>query len=155
MKSSPFLGLGIIACIFGGIYFVMKGIMVDAEQLFQEVLEVHNSTHEVPANESTGHDDSKLNTQITLYFSSLPKSLKIQQGEDVLLEREDLASHIYSDVIVTNIESHVAEILVEVDWNTPSEQNFVEIELAPENHEEKNAFLRGDSNIQDIAIFEW
>lgn len=149
----------------------MKGIMVEADELYKEAVAEQQSSspenqadhhddhdhdhHDHDHGNHDGHNDSDLPTQLTLYFSSLPKFIKIQQGDNVLVEQSSLTSQTYSNAVLTSLEGHMAELLVEVTWMTPSEQNFVEIELAPENHEQKTTYLRSDGDIQDIAIFEW
>ena len=158
MKASPLVGLGVIACIFGGLYFTMKGIMIDADQLFEEVeaeKAAEAASSENGSDDHGDHDDTSLPTQLTMYFSSIPESVTVKQGERIIAERKDLNTQVYSDAVATNIQGHSAEFLVEVNWKTPSEQNFVELELAPQNHAQKNVYLRSDDNIQDVVVVEW
>lgn len=105
----------------------------------------------------TSHDDRTLDTEFELYFSSLPKSVKITQPaiQKEVLNITEFDSPEWIGSGILNLEGHFIELQVDIEWQTPNEMNFVQIIVSPDKHASREKTLRGDDNISDIAEFNW
>ena len=107
--------------------------------------------------EHTDHDDSSLETQFEFTFSTKPKSIKITQPstKKEIINTTDLSGLEHLATANISLEGHSVELAVEIEWVQPQEMNIAIISISPARHGSKQATLKSESNIDDIAEFHW
>lgn len=117
----------------------------------------HDSDSDHSHDSDSEHDDSTVETDFEIYFSSTPKSLIISQPatEEEVLKVTEFDSPEWLGTGVLSLDGHHVELQVDVEWEEPAEMNMVEIILNPAAHASRSKTLRNDDNISDIADFNW
>lgn len=154
MKGSPIIATAITIIVLLGLYMGMRTILLPEDS---KVAANSHAGHDHAPSSSTGHDDSALETDFELYFSSTPKSLTITQPstEKKVLKITEFESPEWFGSGVMSLDGHHVELQVDVEWESPAEMNMVEIILNPAKHASRSKTLRNDDNISDIADFAW
>jgi|GEM_PF-1644312 hypothetical protein len=157
MKGSPIIATAITIVVLLGLYIGMRAIILP-EQPKSATADPHaghdHSSHQEPTG---GHDDSALETDFELYFSSIPKTVTITQPstKNEIVKISDLDSAEWTGSGTMSLEGHFVELQIDVEWQTPSEMNFVQIVASPARHASRDKTLRSDGDISDIAEFNW
>lgn len=155
MKGSPIVATAITIVVLLGLYLGMRTILLpESPKPAKTAHAGHDHGTKTPTED---HDDSALETDFELYFSSTPKSVVITQPatDKEILNITEFDSPEWTGTGVMNLEGHHVELQVDIIWNTPSEMNFVELVASPANHATKKATLRSDSDISDILELSW
>ncbi|MFC5050362.1 hypothetical protein ACFPK9_07040 [Rubritalea spongiae] len=164
MKGSPIIATAITILVLLGIYIGMRSILLpegtqpaNDDHAHHDHAGHDHSGHDHPHDEHSGHDDSAVETDFELYFSSTPRSLTIVQPatEKQILKVTDFESPEWFGSGTLKLTGHHVELQVDVEWETPTEMNMVEIILSPAKHGSRSKTLRSDDNISDIADFSW
>ena len=155
MKGSPIVATAITIVVLLGLYLGMRAILLPESP---KPAAASHAGHDHSSESKKGeHNDSALETDFELYFSSTPKSVKITQpstGKEILNITEfDSAEWTGSGTM--SLDGHHVELQIDIIWTTPGEMNFVELVASPANHATKKATLRGDSDISDIIELSW
>lgn len=155
MKGSPLIATAVTIIVLLGLYVGMRVLILD--DVPQGVEEHDHGSHGDEGEEAGGHDDSALETQVDVLFSSTPTVFRVVHPvtEKVLLEVKDVEGTEWSGPVTMSLEGHDVELLVEVEWATPGQRNFVQVSLSPENHATKQVALSSEENISEIAEFHW
>ena len=164
MKGSPIIATAITIVVLLGLYLGIRSILLPEPPQSNAAHDhaghdhgAHDHPHPHPHTPSEEHDDSALETDFELYFSSTPKSLTITQPatENQVLKVNEFDSPEWFGSGTLNLEDHTIELQVDVEWEEPAEMNMVEIILNPAKHASRTKTLRNDDNISDIADFSW
>jgi len=112
-----------------------------------------NSDH----NHTSDHDDSALETAFEIACSTKPKSIKISQPDTkkVIFETNEIDGLEHLTAATISLNGHSVELAVEIQWEEPGKMNFAQISISPANHATKQATLKSETHIDDIAEFHW
>lgn len=171
MKGSPIIATIVTIVALLGIYLGIRSVISPAQppaatKQFEEQHHDHDHSHQNDEGhehahddheDHSHHDDSNVETQFELYFSSPPKSVRIVQPST---NKEVLHITEIDDVEWTgegslSLDGHHIELTIDVVWEQPTAINFVQMVVHPDNHESRERTLRDDSHISDIAEFRW
>lgn len=156
MKGSPIIATAITIVVLLGLYLGMRAVILPESP--KPAADPHAGHDHAKQSQPAGeHDDSALETDFELYFSSPPKSVKITQpasGKEVLSIAQ-LDSSEWTGSGTMSLDGHHVELQVEVEWVTPSEMNFIQIIVSPARHASREKTLRSDDDISDIAELVW
>mgnify|MGYP005996186295 CR=1 FL=1 len=155
MKGSPIIATIVVILILLGIYAGTRTLLLDGnDKVETDPHAGHNHGAEAPA---TGHDDTSLETQFEITFSSKPKSIKITQPstKKEILNTTEIDDVEFNTTAQMSLDGHHVELAVEIQWENPGPMNFAEISISPARHATKSATLKSDSDIDDIAEFHW
>ncbi|SHJ61147.1 hypothetical protein SAMN02745181_2176 [Rubritalea squalenifaciens DSM 18772] len=158
MKGSPIIATLIVIVVLLGLYTVTRTIVLGDADKAQAAHAGHDhSGHDHAAHGSTGHDDSSVETQFEIIFSSKPKSLKITNPvtKQEIFNTSEIDSVEWLGEAAISLEGHVVELLVDVEWENPGAMNMAVITLSPAQHASREVTLRSEDNISDIAKFNW
>ena len=181
MKGSPIIATAITIVVLLAIYLGIRSVLLpegatpntaahhdhhghshdDCSECHHNIGHGHDHPHgeadHPHADEADHHDDTALETDFEIYFSSTPKTLTITQpstGETVISTSEIDTQEWFGPGVI-NLDGHHIELQVDVEWLEPSEMNMVEIILNPARHASRSKTLRSSENISDIAEFQW
>ncbi|MFC4992940.1 hypothetical protein [Rubritalea tangerina] len=166
MKGSPIIATAITIVVLLGLYMGMRTLILPDSLDAQEKHAGHDHDHDHPhphphphpSEDNHGdHDDSALNTDFELFFSSIPKSVTISQPstEKEILKLTDISELEWSGPGVLNLNGHHVELQVDIEWVTPQDMNFVQVIVNPAQHASREVTLRSDDHISDIAELSW
>lgn len=159
MKGSPIISTLIVILVLLGLYTVTRTVLLGDADKAQTEHAGHDHDHEGHdhGSHATGHDDSSVETQFEVVFSTKPKSLKITHPvtKQDIINTTEFDSLEWLGEAAISLEGHTVELLVEVTWENPGEMNFVQISLSPAKHATREATLRSEGDISDIAKFNW
>ncbi|WP_018969765.1 hypothetical protein [Rubritalea marina] len=164
MKGSPIIATALTIVILLGLYLGMRALILP-----EGVQPVANSghghdhgghdhgDHGHDHGDAHGHNDTAVESEFEIYFSSMPKrmSISIPSTGKELFNVEEFDSQEWNGSATLNLEAHHIELQVDIEWEQPENMNFAQIVLNPEAHAGKEFTLRSDENISDIAEFEW
>ena len=157
MKGSPIIATAITTVILLGLYIGMRAIILPEEPK-KVTADAHaGHDHSNHGEAKGGHNDSALETDFELYFSSIPKAVTITQPSTTkeVLKLTDIDSAEWTGSGTMSLTGHFAELQIDVEWLTPGEMNFVQIIASPASHASREKTLRSDGDISDIAEFNW
>jgi hypothetical protein len=157
MKGSPIIATAITIVILLGLYIGMRAIILPEEPQKAAVDAHAGHDHSSHGEAKGGHNDNNLETDFELYFSSIPKTVTITQPstEKEILKITELDSAEWTGSGTMSLDGHVVELQIDVEWTTPGEMNFVQIVVNPARHPSRQATLRSDGDISDIAELGW
>lgn len=157
MKGSPIIATAITIVVLLGLYLGMRAVILPESPKAQASDSHAGHTHAAPKKSTNGHDDSALETDFELYFSSVPKSVKITQPSlnKEVLSTTEIDSTEWNGTGTVNLDGHHIELQVEVEWLSASEMNFVQLIVSPASHASREKTLRSDGDISDIAELSW
>ena len=157
MKGSPIIATAITIVVLLGLYLGMRAIILPEAPQATAVDAHAGHDHSSQQEPAGGHDDNALETDFELYFSSIPKSVTITQPstKKEVLKITDLDSAEWTGSGTMSLDGHFVELQIDVEWQTPSEMNFVQIVASPARHASREKTLRSDGDISDIAEFNW
>ena len=157
MKGSPIIATAISIVVLLGLYIGMRAVILPEEPESNSV-DAHAGHDHGSHNKATGgHNDNALETDFELYFSSVPKMVTITQPstKKEVLKITDLDSLEWTGSGIMSLNGHFVELQIDVEWETPSEMNFVQIVASPARHASRDKTLRSDGDISDIAELNW
>jgi len=157
MKGSPIIATAITIVILLGLYIGMRAIILPEEPQ-KATADAHAGHDHSSHGEATdGHNDNALETDFELYFSSIPKTVTISQPstKKEVVKITDIDSAEWTGSGTMSLNGHFVELQVDIEWTTPGEMNFVQIIAGPARHASREATLRSDGDISDIAEFNW
>jgi hypothetical protein len=157
MKGSPIIATAITIVILLGLYIGMRAIILPEEPQKATVDAHAGHDHSSHGEAKGGHNDSALETDFELYFSSIPKTVTITQPstKKEVLKITDIDSAEWTGSATMSLNGHDVELQIDVEWTAPSEMNFVQIVVNPARHPSREATLRSDGDISDIAELVW
>lgn len=164
MKGSPIIATAVTIIVLLGLYLGIRSILLPEDpkpKTSKHSGHDHHShdhhDHGQGDHSEEEHDDSAVETDFELYFSSTPKSLKISlpTSNEEIFNVAEFDSPEWLETGVISLEGHSVELQVDIEWETPNEMNMVEIILSPAAHAPRSKTLRNDDNISDIAEFNW
>ena len=157
MKGSPIIATAITIVVLLGLYVGMRAIILPEAPQATAVDAHAGHDHSSQQEPAAGHDDRALETDFELYFSSIPKSVTITQPstKKEVLKITDLDSAEWTGSGTMSLDGHFVELQIDVEWQTPSEMNFVQLVASPARHASREKTLRSDGDISDIAEFNW
>lgn len=157
MKGSPIIATAITIVVLLGLYVGMRAIILPEAPQATAVDAHAGHDHSSQQEPAGGHDDRALETDFELYFSSIPKSVTITQPstQKEVLKLTELDSAEWTGSGTMSLDGHFVELQIDVEWQTPSEMNFVQIVASPARHASREKTLRSDGDISDIAEFNW
>lgn len=158
MKGSPIIASIVVVLILLGLYVGTRSILLDGDDKVTPDSHAGHGHSSSPSDQpTTGHDDSSLETQFEITFSTKPKSIKITQPstQNEIINTTDVDSLEFLETRNISLEGHHVELAVEIQWAVPGAMNFAEISLSPARHATKKATLKSETHIDDIAEFHW
>lgn len=155
MKGSPIVATAITIIVLLGLYLGMRAILLPETPVATTAAHADHDHSSHQAN--GGHNDSALETDFELYFSSTPKSVKVTQPstQKEVLTLTEFDSPEWTGTGTISLDGHHVELQLDIVWQTPGELNFVELVASPAKHATKKATLRSDGDISDIIELRW
>lgn len=155
MKGSPIVATAITIIVLLGLYLGIRAVLLPETP--KPAAAAHAGHDHASHVDKGGHNDTALETDFELYFSSTPQSVTITQpstGKEVLSITE-FDSPEWTGSGTMSLDGHHVELQIDITWISPGEMNFVEVVASPAKHTTRKATLRSDSDISDIVELRW
>lgn len=100
--------------------------------------------------------DTAIRTDARLQASSVPRMVRVRQGDRVLWELKQPDDTPRTASLALTVEDHVAEVWVEASWpESAPRPRVLELLLAPDGMREQGRHLWTDEEVDDVLVYEW